>query len=84
MSAWRAGAWPEPPCTTCPMITSSTAAGSTPARETASRTTMAPSWGAVKLERPPRYLPIGVRTAERMTGVVASLTDSSGYEPRAR
>jgi hypothetical protein len=35
---------------------------------------MAPSWGAVKLERPPRYLPIGVRTAERMTGVVLSLT----------
>jgi hypothetical protein len=42
---------------------------------------MAPSWGAVKLERPPRYLPIGVRTADRMTGVVASLTKSSRYEP---
>ena len=33
--AWRAGAWPLPPCTTWPMITSSTAAGSTLARPTA-------------------------------------------------
>ena len=43
ISAWRAGACPEPPCTTWPMITSSTAAGSTPARATASRIAMAPS-----------------------------------------
>jgi hypothetical protein len=43
--------------------------------------TIAPSWGAVKLERPPRYRPIGVRTADRMTGVVASLTMTSRYEP---
>jgi hypothetical protein len=36
IAAWRAGAWPSPAETTLPMMTSSTAAGSTPARRTAS------------------------------------------------
>src|SRR5213079_1275363 len=46
IAAWRAGAWPTPPCSTLPMITSSTAAGPTPARRTASRITSAPRGGA--------------------------------------
>src|SRR2546430_10057065 len=54
------------------MITSSTAPSSIPARRTASRITSAPSFGAGSGERPPRYLPIGVRQALRMTGVVSS------------
>jgi hypothetical protein len=58
------------------MITESTVAGSMPERDTASRMTIAPSCGAVNVERPPRYRPMGVRTAERMTGVVLSLTST--------
>src|ERR1051325_2221899 len=77
--AWRAGAWPDPPWMTCPMMASSTEDGSIPARRTASRITRAPSWGAVNDERPPRYLPIGVRTADRMTGVVLSVMRSPSY-----
>src|SRR5688572_2830953 len=49
------------------MMHSSTEAGSMPARATASRTTSAPSCGAVKSFRPPRNFPVGVRTAETMT-----------------
>src|SRR5438552_908425 len=75
IAAWRAGAWPTPPCSTLPMITSSTAAGSTPARRTASRITSAPKRGAGSVDRPPRYLPTGVRQADRITGVVSSLVD---------
>src|SRR5918912_4269148 len=59
------------------MITSSTAPASTRARETASRMVTAPSCGAVNEERPPRYRPIGVRTAETMTGVVLSDTETA-------
>src|SRR5205807_627880 len=70
--AWRPLAWPAPPWSTWPMITSSMLLTSIPARFTASRMTRAPSWGALKAESPPRYLPMGVRQAERMTGVVAS------------
>src|SRR5918993_1388612 len=49
------------------MMHSSTMAGSMPARRTASRTAMAPSWGAVNSFRDPRNLPVGVRTAETTT-----------------
>src|SRR5580658_3043681 len=49
------------------MITSSTCPGSTPARFTDSATTFAPSSGAVSDESPPRNLPIGVRTAPKIT-----------------
>jgi hypothetical protein len=38
-----------------------------PARLTASRTTMAPSCGAVKSDSEPWNFPIGVRTADTMT-----------------
>src|SRR3990172_3135134 len=69
MAAWRAGACPAPPCTTCPMITSSMSFASTPARLTASRMAIAPSLGAVNDASAPRNLPIGVRVAETMTAV---------------
>ena len=49
------------------MMHSSTVAGSMPARLTASRTTSAPSCGAVSSFSAPRNLPVGVRTAETMT-----------------
>ena len=72
IAAWRAGAWPTPPWSTFPMITSSTSVASMPARRTASRITRAPSFGADSGASPPRYLPMGVRTALRMTGAVSS------------
>src|SRR5262245_4608003 len=69
------------------MITSSIVAASIPARRTDSLIVNAPSCGDGNEERPPRYLPIGVRQAERMTGVVESDTDRAralrnGYEYR--
>src|SRR5688572_5744142 len=45
------------------MMHSSTEAGSMPARLTASRTTIAPSSGAVKSFNAPRNFPVGTRTA---------------------
>src|SRR5213594_3836761 len=72
IAAWRAGAWPSPPWSTLPRMTSSTRAASTPARRTASLITIAPRRGAGSRDRPPRYLPTGVRTALTMTGVFAS------------
>src|SRR5262245_30362073 len=68
MAAWRAGAWPTPAEITLPMMTSWTSWGDRPERATASRTTIAPSWGAVNDLRAPRNLPVGRRTAERITG----------------
>jgi hypothetical protein len=41
----------------------------TPARRTASRIAMPPSSGADSGESPPRNRPIGVRTADTMTGI---------------
>ena len=52
--------WITWPNTTCP-----TASGSTPERLTASRTTMAARSQGGTEARPPPYLPIGVRTADR-------------------
>src|SRR5262245_56951033 len=49
-------------------MTSWTSWGDRPERATASRTTIAPSWGAVNDLRAPRNLPVGRRTAERITG----------------
>src|SRR5690242_5127411 len=73
------------------MMHSSTDAGSMPARRTASRTTIAPSCGAVNSFRVPRNLPVGVRTAETMTdsritlsrhGVGGARIDSRGPDVR--
>src|SRR5262245_25131587 len=56
-------------------MTSSTRSAGTLARRSASRRTSAPSCGAGKSARPPRYLPIGVRTAASKTGsLMASLS----------
>src|SRR5262245_46375547 len=49
------------------MMHSSTISGSIAARRSASATTTAPSWVAVKPLRAPRNLPVGVRTALTMT-----------------
>ena len=64
------------------MMHSSTIAGSMPARRTASRTTSAPSCGAVKSFSAPRNLPVGVRTALTMTEfmVMAQSSDSRAFE----
>src|SRR5436190_24205135 len=51
------------------MMHSSTIAGSIPARETASRTTIAPSSGAAKSFREPRNFPVGTRTALTMNAL---------------
>src|SRR5690554_6287229 len=66
-AACRAGAWPAPACTTCPMSTSSTLAVSIPARSTAARTATAPRPGALCEASPPSMRPIGVRAPLRMT-----------------
>ena len=64
-AACRAGFWPRPAWITQPMITSSTSSGFTPARLTASRTTIAPSCGAENPFNEPRNFPTGVRAALR-------------------
>src|SRR5579859_74268 len=69
MAAWRAGACPAPPCTTWPMITSSTSPAAMPARLTVSLIAIAPSCGAVSGLNAPWNFPIGVRVALTMTGV---------------
>jgi hypothetical protein len=48
-------------------MTSLVSSGAIPARFNASRITIAPSWGAVKLDKEPRNAPIGVRTADTIT-----------------
>jgi hypothetical protein len=65
-AAWRAGFCPTPAWSTLPMITSSTAVGSTFARWSAALMATAPSWGAVWEARPPWNFPMAVRQAERM------------------
>src|SRR5690606_16079952 len=68
-SAWRATFSPLVPCCIAhPMMTSSTSAGSMPARATAARMACAPSVGASVLLNAPRYaLPIGVRAVDTIT-----------------
>src|SRR6202049_1894408 len=67
IAAWRAGFCPKPAETTLPMMHSSTSFGSSPARFTASRTTIAPSCVALRSERLPWNFPTGVRQPEMMT-----------------
>src|SRR6267143_202090 len=68
-AAWRAGFWPRPAWTTLPRMASSICLASRPARRMASATILPPSSGADKPARPPWNLPMGVRTAERITGL---------------
>src|SRR5215470_17009256 len=79
-AACRAGACPRPAETTLPRITSSTWPGSRPARTTASLTTRAPSCGAEKPFSAPRNLPVGTRTAERITA--SRIFVSNSFAPR--
>ena len=65
----RAGTWPKPAESTLPTIVSSNSAGSTPALLIASRRRRA-KWTADRLDNPPKNRPIGVRHAERITGVI--------------
>src|SRR6185312_15713395 len=70
---------------TLPMMHSSTAAGSIPARATASRTAIAPRSVALKSFRTPRNLPVGVRTAEMMTlSLISDLFAIRGVAQRLR
>jgi hypothetical protein len=48
------------------MNTSSIRAGSTPERCSAALMLVAPSVGALKLDKAPKYAPMGVRAAETM------------------
>ena len=43
IAAWRAGAWPAPACSTCPMITYSGSCGSRPIRSSAALIAIDPS-----------------------------------------
>src|SRR3984893_4924132 len=82
-AACRAGFCPLPAATTLPMMHSSTIAGSMPARRTASATTSAPSWGAVKSLSAPRNFPVGVRTALTITDsrmTVSRFADGDGRD----
>ena len=67
IAAWRAGAWPAPAWSTCPMITYSGSSGSRPIRPSAASIAIAPSSVACLPARPPPSLPKGVRTAATMT-----------------
>ncbi len=72
-AAARAGFCPRPACRTLPRMTSSTCSGLRPARWTASLTTIAPSWVAVRLDRAPWNFPTGVRHPATMTAVSATI-----------
>src|SRR5260370_42339297 len=58
-------------------MTSSMESGDIAERLTTSFMTIAPSWGAVKLARLPRNLPVGVRTAPTITGVCSDMVKFS-------
>src|SRR5207249_11476920 len=85
IEAWRAGAWPAPPCNTWPMITYSTSSFSTLARSRAARIAIAPSSVASLSASAPPSLPKGVRTAETITerAMVRAYQYASGV-PSAR
>ncbi len=87
--AWRAGFWPTPAVSTCPMITSPTWSSGTLARASASLITMAPSSVAGVLASAPPNLPTAVRTAETMTMSSMSILKGNdgkrgGAAPQAR
>jgi hypothetical protein len=77
-AACRAGFWPQPAVSTWPMITSSTAAASMPARATASRMAIAPSSAARSDDSAPMNFPIGVRTALTMTASTMVILRGAG------
>jgi hypothetical protein len=77
-AACRAVIWPWPAWSTWPMSTSSTSAGATPARRSASAMAKPPSCIAVKPDSAPDSFPMGVRAPATMTDVdTANLLASS-------
>src|SRR5512142_2301561 len=81
-AAWRAGAWPAPPWSTCPMITYSGSVGSIPTRSSAARIANAPSSVARCCLRPPPRRPKGVRTAAMMTVLAMPRAYRAGMRQR--
>src|SRR6185369_3389578 len=67
IAAWRAGFWPTAAVSTCPMITSETWSGDTPARSSAFLMMCAPSFVAGTPASEPPNLPIAERAAPTMT-----------------
>src|SRR5579859_1993102 len=65
--ACRAGPWPAPACSTCPITTSSTSLALIPARSMAAMMAILPSSWAGRLASAPLNEPTGVRAAETMT-----------------
>ncbi|ODN72620.1 hypothetical protein A6302_00113 [Methylobrevis pamukkalensis] len=78
IAAWRAGFWPWPATSTCPRITSSTSAASTPALSRTARITAAPRSWAATLAKAPLKEPTAVRVAETMTMSDMVLSRSGG------
>src|SRR5690606_13477682 len=67
LEAWRAGAWPSPPGSTQPMITSWMSAGVRPARSMAAFMATAPRSGERTELREPIIPPMGVRAEPAIT-----------------
>src|SRR5262245_51293816 len=66
------------------MMTSSMCRGSRPARSTAARTAMVPSWVAVRDRSAPRNFPIGVRTAPIITGCLTTASSLNYVRQKKR
>jgi hypothetical protein len=69
IAACRAGAWPTPPLTTLPMMTSSMSPASMPARSTAARIAMPPQLRRAQRREPAQKRPMGVRAPLTITAV---------------
>ncbi len=77
-AACRAGIWPAPAVSTCPMITYSTWSGATPARSSAALIANPPSWAPEKSFSAPCSRPIGVRAPATITDSVMGASSSVG------
>ena len=67
IAACRAGACPQPDCSTCPINTSSTELPSIEAASNAAAIAVAPRSTALTEDKAPKKLPIGVLFAETIT-----------------
>src|SRR6476469_8970357 len=76
-AAIRAGFWPAPAVTTCPISTWPMAAGSTPERSMAALIAIAPSSVAVSPDSEPRNRPVGVRAPATMTDAEPAVLDGA-------
>ncbi len=84
-AAWRAGACPWPAVSTQPMLTCWISSGVRPARSMAADIARAPRACAGSPESAPWNVPMGVRTALRMTtsSMTSPVTDSWGIAGRS-